>query len=102
MTGPTLRRTVQINNPLGFHMRPKSEFARLAARFECTVKVSWQGHTGNGKSMWDLMLVSAPQGDEVTVEVTGPDARQALEALTALLEAVSLGEDAEVGLAENI
>jgi phosphotransferase system HPr (HPr) family protein len=102
MTGPTLRCTVRITNPLGFHMRPKGEFAKLACQFESIVKVSWQGRTGNGKSMWDLMLVSAPEGDEVTVEVVGPDARQALEALAALLAAPSLDEDAEVGLAENI
>jgi phosphocarrier protein len=83
-------------------LRPKGEFAKLASQFESTVKVSWQGRTGNGKSMWDLMLVSAPQGDEVTVEVTGPDARQALDALAALLAAPAVGDDSEVGLAENI
>jgi len=102
MTGPTLKRTVQINNPGGFHMRPKAEFAKLAAQFDSLVKVTWQGWHGNGKSMWDLMLVSAEQGDEVTVEVTGHDARAAIEALTTLLATASLSENAEVGLAENL
>lgn len=101
MIVPTLTRTVQITNPLGFHMRPKMGFARLASQFDCAVTVSWQGRSGNGKSMWDLMLVAAPQGDEVTVEVAGPDAGTALEALVELLAAPSMGEDYD-GLAENI
>lgn len=100
--GPTLVRTVQITNPLGFHMRPKMGFAKLASQFDCIVNVSWQGQTGNGKSMWDLMLVAAPQGDEVTVEVTGPDAHQALDALVELLTTSHLGDDATMGLVENI
>ncbi len=102
MIGVTLIRTVQITNPLGFHMRPKMGFARLAAQFVSAVRVSWHGHTGNGKSMWDLMLVAAPQGDEITVEVAGPDARQALDALIELLLAPSSGDDPEGSLAENI
>jgi phosphocarrier protein HPr len=85
MNGFPLRQAVRITNPQGFHMRPKAAFAELAGRFQSNVAVYWEGRAWNGKSMWDLMLVAAPQDDEVIVEVDGPDAAEALAALVAVL-----------------
>jgi phosphocarrier protein HPr len=85
MSGFPLRQAVRITNPQGFHLRPKAAFAELASRFQSNVAVHWDGRTWNGKSMWDLMLVAAPQDDEVVVEVEGPDAAEALAALVAVL-----------------
>ena len=87
MTGQTLQTTVEITNPHGFHMRPKADFVRLASRFQSNVTVFWEGRTGNGKSILDLMLLPAPQGSSLTVAVDGPDASAALNALVALLRA---------------
>jgi phosphotransferase system HPr (HPr) family protein len=80
-----LQQTVVICNPQGFHMRPKAAFARLAGDYQCDVRVSWNGQTFDGKSMWALMGVAAEPGHAVTVEVNGPDADQALPALVAVL-----------------
>jgi phosphocarrier protein HPr len=99
---PCLRHTVQIANPLGFHMRPKMTFAQTAARYQSRVRVLWQGQEGDGKSMWDLMLLAAPQGAEITVEVAGPDAADALEALVAVLAAPSADEPSDPSLGDNI
>jgi phosphocarrier protein HPr len=85
MNGYPLRQAVRITNPQGFHMRPKAAFAELAGRFQSNVAVHWDGRAWNGKSMWDLMLVAAPQDAEVVVEVDGPDAAEALAALVAVL-----------------
>jgi len=87
MSGSTLRQTVRVINPLGFHMRPKMRFAELAMQCASTVTVIWEGKRYNGKSMWDLMLVAAEQGQDVTVEAEGPDAGEALPALVAVLAA---------------
>jgi phosphocarrier protein len=97
-----LRRTVQITNPIGFHLRPKMAFAKLAERFESSVRVIWEGRAGDGKSMWDLMLVSAPQGSEVTIEVSGPDAAAAIDALAAVLASPSTDENPEPDLGAEI
>src|SRR5262245_25888359 len=86
MSGEPLRQTVRITNPQGFHMRPVTAFAQRAGAFASSVTVSREGRTVNGKSPWDLMLMLSPPGSELTVEVEGPDAPEALAALVALLE----------------
>jgi phosphotransferase system HPr (HPr) family protein len=95
MSGQSLRQTVRITNPQGFHMRPITAFAQKAATFSSSVTVTREGRTVNGKSPWDLMLMLSPPGSELTVEVDGPDAPDALAALVALLaEPTEGGEEA--------
>jgi phosphocarrier protein HPr len=85
MNGEPLVHKVVISNPQGFHMRPMAAFAQLASRFDSSVKVSREGQSVNGKSILDLMLLAAAQGTELTLEVAGPDAQNALDALVKLL-----------------
>jgi len=91
--GQTLRRTVVINNPNGLHMRPASAFAQLAARFECAVTVSRAETPVDGKDMLQLLLLAAEQGTELELEVTGPDAAEALEVLAEQLASVPADMD---------
>jgi phosphocarrier protein HPr len=96
MNGPPLLQKVVITNPQGFHMRPMAAFAQLASRFDSSVKVSREGQSVNGKSILDLMLLAAAQGTELTLEVAGPDAQAALDALVQLLK-TPVGEEAPEG-----
>ena len=66
-------------------MRPSAVFAELAGKFQSSVTVSRPGCTVNGKSVWDLLLLGAEHGSELTLEAAGPDAPEALDALSALL-----------------
>jgi phosphotransferase system HPr (HPr) family protein len=88
MSGEPLTKTVVITNPQGFHMRPATKFAETANRFRSEVKLTREGVSVNGKSPLELManMLSLP-GTELTVEVDGPDAREALDALVAVMEA---------------
>jgi phosphotransferase system HPr (HPr) family protein len=85
--GARLERKVRINNPQGLHMRPSAAFATAAMRFQSAVTVSLDGRSVNGKSAIDMMMLVAMPGSEVTLEVEGPDAPDALEALAGLLAA---------------
>jgi len=87
MNGQPLRQTVLISNTQGLHMRPAAAFAETAGRFRSNVTVHYEGKAVNGKSLWDLMLLAAMPNTEVTVEVDGPDAPAALDALVAVLRA---------------
>ncbi|MBL8793657.1 MAG: HPr family phosphocarrier protein [Planctomycetia bacterium] len=85
MNGGPLRRTVTVTNPMGFHFRPIAAFAQLAGRFQGNVTV-WKGDRRvNGKSPLELMTLAAEQGTELTVEVSGPDAAGAVDALAEVL-----------------
>jgi phosphocarrier protein HPr len=94
MNGDTLERKVLIQNPQGFHLRPMAAFAQLAACFQSRVTVSREGKESvDGKSILDLMLLAAPPGAELTVQVEGPDAQKALDALVALLQQPPVEKD---------
>jgi phosphocarrier protein HPr len=95
MNGETLRRKVTITNPQGLHIRPASAFAQLAARFQSSVTV-WKETQGvNGRSPLELLLLAALPGTELILEVSGEDARAALDALAELLAAPSCEEAPE-------
>jgi phosphocarrier protein HPr len=87
MNGTPLQHKVVISNPRGFHLRPMAAFAQLASRFQSSVKVSYGDQTVNGKSILDLMLLAAGPGSELLLELTGPDAEAARDALVELLNA---------------
>jgi phosphocarrier protein HPr len=85
MNTAPLQRKVTIVNPNGLHMRPSAAFVELAGQFQSSVTVTHEGRSVDGKSVWDLMLLAALPGSELTLEADGPDAPQALEALSRLL-----------------
>ena len=71
----------------GVIVRPMAAFVEAANRFPCTVAVSRPGQSpANGKRMMALMGLVATQGTELVIEVTGPDAAQALEALVLVFQ----------------
>jgi phosphocarrier protein len=85
MSGANLQRKVTVTNPMGFHLRPMAAFLRRAMQFKSDVAVTNGEKRVNGKSMLELMLLAAEQGTELLLEVSGPDAPDALEALSEIL-----------------
>jgi phosphotransferase system HPr (HPr) family protein len=102
MNGDTLRRQVTITNPQGFHMRPAAAFAKQASAFQSTVTLCKDELCINGKSLLELFLLVAQPGTEVTLEVSGPDAAQALDTLAQLLAAPSVDEGADGSLSPEL
>jgi phosphocarrier protein HPr len=87
MTGESMRRTVAITNPQGFHMRPMAAFVETARRFPCTVTVTRAGMAPvDGKNMLALMGLVALQGTELVIEAAGQRADEALDALVLVFE----------------
>jgi phosphocarrier protein len=85
--GESLRQTVAITNPHGFHMRPMAAFVEVANRFQCAVNVFGPGKDpANGKSMLALMGLGAEQGTELVIEATGPGADEAIQALVEVFQ----------------
>lgn len=89
--GP-LRRTVRVVNPYGLHMRAADRFARAAEQYASAVAV-WHGDArANGKNLLDLIMLVVLPETEVVLEVDGPDAASAIDALCDILAAPG-GED---------
>jgi phosphocarrier protein HPr len=77
---------VTIPNKKGLHARASAQFVRCAGSFDAEIRVTREGHTVGGTSIMGLMMLAAGQGHSILIEVEGPDARAAMEALIALVE----------------
>jgi len=80
-----LHTTLKIINPLGLHARAASKFVNLAKSFEAGVTLGKDGNQADGKSIMNVMLLAAPVGSEVELQVTGPDEEEAFAALRDLI-----------------
>jgi phosphocarrier protein HPr len=81
-----LERRVVLENEVGLHARPAAQFVKTAARFKCNVKVLKDGNEADAKSITSILFLDVRKGDKVTIRVTGEDAKDAIEALTRLVE----------------
>lgn len=78
-------RTVQIRNKYGLHARPAAEFVKLASRFQSEIMVRKQDLEVNGKSIMGMMMLAAEFGAEITIRVSGSDAKEAADELVGLI-----------------
>lgn len=77
--------TFTILNPTGFHVRPTKTFVQTANGYPCKVSVINKGKKVNGKSSLSMLTLGIAANEEVTLEIDGEQAVQALEALGKLL-----------------
>ena len=85
MTSQFRSSTVTISNPQGLHMRPAYVFAETAQKFESKIELVKEEIRIDGKSVLSILTLGATQGTEVSVEATGADAQEAIDALGGLL-----------------
>ena len=81
------RRQVEIVNTYGLHLRPADKFVKLALHYQAEIRVHYNGNQFNGKSILDLITVAAECGTRLELEASGPDAVEALDALSDLVSA---------------
>ncbi len=78
---------VTIVNKRGLHARASAAFVKLAEQFDAEVSVTKDGQMVSGSSIMGLLMLGASPGSVILIETEGPEAEEALEALTALVEA---------------
>jgi phosphocarrier protein HPr len=84
ITVETLTRNVVVGNAHGLHARPASLIMKLASRFQSKVELVKDHERVDGKSILEILTLGAAPGTNLIIEVTGPDAESALEALAQL------------------
>ena len=94
MSGEFLKCLVTIKNPQGLHVRPIAAFVQEAKRYPCEIVLGRpDGERVNGKSPISLMMLAAEEGTQLLLEVSGPNAADALHALAEILQRPSMDED---------
>ena len=84
----TIRRVLEIVNKKGLHARASAKFVQTVEKFDAQVTVTRGSESVGGTSIMGLMMLSAGTGSEITVEATG---KQAAEAMDAIVELVVSG-----------
>jgi len=90
-SGP-LKRTLAIGNKRGLHARAAAKFVRTVGQFDAAVRVSFKGQDVSGLSIMGLMMLAAGIGSSIELSCSGRQAREAMTALSALVEG-KFGED---------
>ncbi len=88
----TLRATIIIPNKKGLHARASAKVVEASARFQSEINVIKDGTSVNGRSIMGLMMLAASMGCEVEITAEGPDAKEAMTAILALIDA-KFGEE---------
>ncbi len=78
---------VTIINKRGLHARAAARFATLSAGFQSHVLVRHGTLQANGKSIMSLMMLAAPLGSTLHIQVQGEDGHTVLAALKNLVDA---------------
>ena len=76
------KRTCTVGPEVGLHARPAADFVRLASLSNHSVTVMNRlGKKADGNSILAILSLGAKHGEELTIEVEGPDEENVLEGL---------------------
>ncbi len=79
-------RQVKVTPEHGLHLSPISQLVRQATTFSSSISLTFDGRKADVKSAFDLMLLAAPCGAILSLEVAGNDAPAAADAICWLFE----------------
>lgn len=77
--------TFVVSAKNGLHIRPAEQLARLANRFESQIGLVYESQRVDAKSIMEMLTLGARHGASVLIEARGADAREAVEAILALV-----------------
>ncbi len=82
---------VIIKDELGLHAKPAFRLAQLANSFKSELVIENNERMVNGKSVLEILTLSANKGSKIKLLITGEDEKDAADGLKKLLND-SLGE----------
>ena len=86
MSQEIISREVVVGIRQGLHARPAALLAREARKWQSRIELVGKAQRVDGKSILDLLTLAAEAGTRLVVEATGPDAREAVEAIGGLFD----------------
>ena len=82
-----ITREATICNKKGLHARASAKFVQTVERFEAEIRVTRGHDSAGGTSIMGLMTLAAGPGTVLTIDAWGPQAVEAMDAVTALIAA---------------
>ncbi len=81
----TLTNDIYIQNKRGLHARASAKLVRMAEKFDAEVFVIKSDVRVTGTSIMGLLLLAASKGEQITIETSGPEKQEAMEAVLGLI-----------------
>lgn len=81
----TVSRVFVICNKKGLHARASARFVQTVEKFDAEVRVTRGNESVGGTSIMGLMMLAAAPGTSISVEATGKEAAEVMDALAALI-----------------
>ena len=78
---------VEIVNRLGVHARAAAQLVKLTTQFQSKVFLKKGGQSANAKTIMDVLMLAGTQGTQITIEASGEDEQEALDATVKLIAA---------------
>lgn len=78
--------TFVVSTENGLHIRPAEQLARLANRFASQIGLIYESQRVDAKSIMEMLTLGAAHGANVVIEARGVDAREAVDAILALVD----------------
>jgi len=93
MSEQALSKTFEVVSENGFHLRPISLLVEVAGRFTSNITVDKGGVCVGAKSVMELLLLGAQQGDMLEITAAGEDSLEALNAIEEFFNELARGDD---------
>ena len=81
-----LSRELEVINGLGLHARVAAKIAQTVQQFDCQVLLVKNDTKAEADSVLSILTLDAPKGTTLCLEAMGPQAGEALDALSKLFE----------------
>lgn len=75
------KKELNIVNPLGIHARPAALIVKTVNNFQSNVFFEKEELKVSGRSVLGIMMLAAPKGSAVLVEIEGEDEEDCMEAI---------------------
>lgn len=89
-------REAVVRNKEGLHFRPIMRLVDLASQYSARITVQNEERQADARSPMELLMLVATVGTKLRVAGDGPDERDAVDGLAALIES-GFGETIEAG-----
>jgi phosphotransferase system HPr (HPr) family protein len=84
MSEPAVKRTVVVANIAGLHARAAVMVVTEARKYKARIVISKGLHEVDATDVLQMMSLGAAQGEELSLEGSGDDAQQAVDAIEQL------------------
>ena len=80
------RRETRIVNRLGLHARAAAQLVRMANEYNSDISLIKSNQQANAKTIMEVLMLGAAQGEDLTVAARGDDEEHAVEAIVQLID----------------